>query len=124
MSAIWVAIHPRRGETRVLATAGSEQTLLKARLGYTPQHPRALATLLEALALWQGAEVRAALVVAEAVAPCVGDLWPGVFADFGQRPLYSLEVVDGRRRPRPRDGLPGLGEYRDLRRILREAVAR
>src|SRR3982750_1040742 len=50
---IWVAIHPRGSETRVLATEGSGSPLLKARLASHPWHQRALPTLLEALALSQ-----------------------------------------------------------------------
>jgi len=124
MSAVWVAIQPQSLGTRILATAGSQETLLKARLGRAPQHPRALATLLEALALWQGAEVRAALAVADPANSCVANLWPECCADFGRAPLYTLDVVDARRRLRPRDHLGGMGAYRDLRQLLVDAVAR
>ena len=124
MSAVWVAIHPESVATRVLATAGSQETLLKARLGRAPQHPRALATLLEALALWQGAEVRAALAVADPAGACVANLWPASCADFGCAPLYTLDVVAAHRPALPHDELTGLGDYRDLRRLLVREVAR
>ena len=55
---LWMAIRPGPTGTRVLVTEGQE-TLLKARLMRDPAHPRALATLLEAMALWQ--ESRSAL---------------------------------------------------------------
>jgi len=122
MSAIWVALQPGAQGTRILATAGSQETLLKAHLARTPQHPRAVATLLEALALWQGAEVHAAVAVDESDGP--SGLWPECFADFGRAPLYTLEVVSARRPRRPRERLTGLGDYRDLRRLLLAAVAR
>jgi hypothetical protein len=61
--AIWIAIRPGRTGTRVLATAGAQETLLKANLASEPAHPRAVPALLEAVALWQGEQVRAALCV-------------------------------------------------------------
>ena len=61
MQALWVGIDPQPTETRILAMSGPSETILKARLRPHPQHPRAAPTLLEALSLWQGAPVRAAL---------------------------------------------------------------
>ena len=61
MSSIWMGIAPGPTATRVLAMHGPSKTLLKARLRRDPSHPRAMATLLEAIALWQGMPVRAAL---------------------------------------------------------------
>lgn len=61
MESIWMGIAPSPQVTRVLAMAGPNDTILKAQLARDPQHPRALATLLEAVALWQGLPVRAAL---------------------------------------------------------------
>ena len=61
MESLWVGIDPHPTETRILAMAGPGEILLKARLRPHPQHPRAAAILLEALSLWQGATVRAAL---------------------------------------------------------------
>jgi hypothetical protein len=120
MNAIWVALQPGTQGTRILATAGSRETLLKALLARTPQHPQAVATLLSALALWQGAEVHAALAVDDPAGPC--GLWPECFADFGRPPLYTLEVVTGRRRSGA--CVTSRGDYRDLRRLLLQAVAR
>ena len=65
MRSLWVAIDSRCDETRVLATAGPKETVLKARLSATAQHPRAVPTLLEALALWQGMPVRAVIVAGD-----------------------------------------------------------
>ena len=61
MGNIWMGIAPGARTTRVIAMAGASETILKARLSPEPHHPRALATLLEAIALWQGGHVRAAL---------------------------------------------------------------
>ncbi|HEY3357014.1 MAG TPA: hypothetical protein VGQ83_27435 [Polyangia bacterium] len=122
MSAIWVALQPGSQGTRLLATAGSAETLLKGMLARRPQHPQAVATLLSALALWQGAEVHAALAVDDPGGPSA--LWPECFADFGRPPLYTLEVVSGRRARLTRAGVTARGDYRDLRRLLVRAVAR
>jgi hypothetical protein len=67
ISDIWMGIAPEQKATRVIAMAGPSETILKARLLPEPTHPRAMATLLEAVAMWQGAKVRA-VVSASAVA--------------------------------------------------------
>ena len=54
MESIWMAIAPDATSTKVLAMAGAQDTILKARLSRSPSHPRAMASLLEAIALWQG----------------------------------------------------------------------
>lgn len=125
MSSIWVGIDPRPPVARVIATNGFDETLLKARLLPTPRHPRALATLLEALALWQGEKVHAALAVGDDEPWCdMGNYHVG-FPDFGDRtPLYSLEVVSRVRRRRRRDELTGMGDFRDVRQLCLFEVAR
>lgn len=122
-SSIWVGIDSRCDGTRVLATAGASETILKARLSATAQHPRAVPALLEALAMWQGAPVRAALVVDGKDGSSATRLSLDAWADFGGAPLYSLEFVHGLRR-RQRDGLDGLGRFHDLRQLLLFEVAR
>ncbi len=111
---IWVGIDPRPPSARVLALQGTE-TLLKARLRPQPHHPRAAAALFEALALWQGTPVCAALAVGEEEPWCDA----GFFPDPGNGPpLWSLAYVSTLRRPRRRDALGGLGDFRDLRQLL------
>ena len=125
MDSIWVGIDPRPPTARVIAMNGVDQTLLKARLSPTPRHPRALATMLEALALWQGVPVRAVLAVGDDRPWCDMGQYHVDFPDFGDRtPLYSLEVVARARRRRSRDGLPGMGDFRDLRQLCLFEVAR
>jgi hypothetical protein len=124
MRSIWMGIHPRADGTRILATAGPEETLLKAKLRADPQHPRAMATLLEALALWEGLPVRAALAVDGSGNGCGMGIYRESFADVGATPLYTLEYVPHHRRRRRRDDLGGLGDFRDLRRLLLFEVAR
>ena len=123
MQSIWVGIDSTCDGTRVLATAGSQETILKARLSATAQHPRAVPALLEALAMWQGMPVRAALVVDGADGTSATRLCLDAWADFGGAPLYTLEFVPGRRH-RHRDRLDGLGRFHDLRQLLLFEVAR
>jgi hypothetical protein len=124
MTTIWVGIHERLESTRILVTAGPQEVLLKARLRSGPGHPRALPTLLEALALWQGATVHAVLSADAAAASSTKGLMRSCFLDFGEPPLYSLAFAAARVRHRRRDDLTGLGEFRDLQRLLGEEVAR
>ena len=120
---IWMGISPGRSETRVLAMASASETLLKARLRLDPAHPRALPTLLEAIALWQGGRVRAALCAGEQPPSCGSNLYREAF-DFGG-PLYGVEWMPGPlvRRRRVRD-IRGMGEFADLRQLLLFEVAR
>lgn len=118
MRSLWVAIDSRCDETRVLATAGPKDTVLKARLSATAHHPRALPTLLEALALWQGIPVHAVVVAGnDPTDSSVTRLKLDYMADFGGAPLYTLEFV-GRRKPRHRDLLDRMGAFHDLRQLL------
>lgn len=123
MRSIWVGIDSTDEVTRVLATAGASETILKARLSGTAQHPRAVPTLLEALAMWEGAPVRAALVADGSDGSSATRLSLDAWADFGGAPLYSLEFVRGLRR-RHRDEVGGLGRFHDLRQLLLFEVAR
>ena len=123
MESIWMGIAPSPAMTRVLAMAGPSDTLLKAHLAPDPAHPRALATLLEAVALWQGIPVRAALCVDDRAPSSDSTLCREAFVDQGG-PLYSIVWVPVPGRRRRRDGLRGLGEFRDLERLVIEEVAR
>jgi hypothetical protein len=122
---IWVAIHPRGSETRVLATEGAGSTLLKARLVARPWHQRALPSLLEALALWQSRPVHAVLVADKGDATFVTSLCPDLAAEYARTPLYTLDVVEGRRRPlRRHERIDGVGDFRDLRQLMLFEMAR
>lgn len=122
MHRIWMAIAPSSRETRLLATAGPQETLLKARLAAQPRHERAIGSLLDALALWQGRKVHAALAVDEHWPSCATSPWPS-FVGYDDTPLYTLDLVPVRR-PGRRRGLHGLGDFRDLHRLLHREVAR
>ncbi len=118
MSNLSMGISPGSKDTRVIAMAGPGETILKARLLRQPSHPRALPTLLEAIALWQGEKVRAALCAADKDGASDSSLYREAFTDFGGL-LYTLEWIPaaalGRRRSRD---LHGIGDFADLRRFL------
>lgn len=85
-----------------------------------PPHPRALPTLLEAMALWHQAPVRVVLSAAEAASWCrlglLDDLWASVDTVH-----YTVEL----RHPDPerRQRIDGLGEFRDLRQLALGGVS-
>lgn len=118
MKSIWVGIHPKNGTTRILVMTGLGETLLKANLSDLPASRMALSAFLEAIAMWQGVPVRAALV-----ADAPGSLYESTgyrdsFPDFGNGLHYTLEFVSMLRPPRRRDGITGMGDFRDLRQLL------
>jgi hypothetical protein len=123
MESIWMGIAPSSETTRVIAMTGPSDTILKARLATDPKHPRALATLLEAVALWQGQPVRAALCVGDVAGSYDSNLYREAFLDDGGA-LYSVAWVPGCEHRRRRTRLPGLGNFRDLERLVVEEVAR
>lgn len=112
---LWVGISRDGTETVVLARSGAT-TVLKARLRSTPSHPRALQWLLEALALWQGAPVRAVLYVAGSGEGFGTPLLRDWFADFGG-PLYTIDWTDRATPPDDGDELGGLGDFDMLEQL-------
>jgi hypothetical protein len=104
---------------------GPSDPILKAHLSLQPSSPRAVTALFEAIALWEGAPVRAALAVDESsTSACQTTLYRDLFEVFDNTPLYQLEWVAYEVRRRRRNGLTGLGEFGDLERFLTRAVAR
>jgi hypothetical protein len=123
MRPLWIAIDSRSDETRVLATAGPRETVLKARLSPTPQHPRAVVALLEALAMWEGTMARAVVVVDDREGSSAIRLKLNDFADLFGEPLYQLRFVHGHKRHH-RDRVEGFGPFHDLRQLVMFEVAR
>lgn len=123
MESIWMGIAPGSSITRVIAMAGPSETILKAQLAKDPGHPRALATLLEAVALWQGQPVRAALCADARGLSCDSNLCREAFADNGGA-LYSVVWVPAGGHHRPARRIEGLGSFRDLERVVISEVAR
>ena len=125
MDAIWLGLSPSPRSTRILAMRGPGETILKAHLSLRLGSGRAVTALLEAIALWEGVPVRAALVVDESsTASCQTTLYRDLFDVFDDStPLYQLRWVPRAVRRR-RDGLTGLGDFSDLERVLARSVAR
>jgi hypothetical protein len=109
--------------TRVLLLDGIH-TLLQARLPHGPRHPRAVQTLAEALALWAGRPVRVALAVDGPGAFCATTPWLDTFDALSRNPLVTIACVAHDTVPAdPRPG-EGLGDFEDVRALLRRTVAR
>jgi hypothetical protein len=124
MHSLWAAIDSRYDETRILAMSGPKETVLKARLSATARHRLALPSLLEALALWQGMQVRGVVVVDAPDGSALTRLkLDGLLGDGDGEPLYKLELVPGHKR-RHRDVLDAMGAFHDLRQLALFEVAR
>jgi hypothetical protein len=122
MDRILVTMAPERDRTRVLVMSGADE-MMRAVLGPATQtHPRAAATLLEGLALWHQRRVSVVLCVGER--SCGSELGLYDALEFGDRNVhYEVGVVVEPRRQRPRR-LGGLGNFRSLRQLTLEEVAR
>src|SRR5438552_1637015 len=92
MESIYVAIHPSGAETRIVATSATGMVVLKARVTSHPSSPSALPALLDALSIWEGKFVRAALVVDAPGDQPASSLYRDIFPAFGNE-RYSLEYV-------------------------------
>jgi len=115
MSGWKAAVRLTAGESKVLVTSETGDDLLKAALPSWSNHPRALLTLLEGVALWQGTPLCVAISVADGVdASHVSDLcgdriWPQESA------LVRVFFAAPTRRKRRR--LRGVGDFRQLRLV-------
>lgn len=125
MSDLWAAIDTRRLCPRILVTNSGREPLVKANLSGPPQHRRALPTFLEALALWEGRPVRAALVVGKSDGSDTSR-YHDFFADLDHTPLYSIDYVSSpaELRRAHRDQIRGMGRFQDLKQLLMWEVAR
>lgn len=124
MDSIWMGIAPGPRQTRVIAMHGASETILKARLRRDPAHPRAMASLLEAVALWQGVPVHAALAADDEQTSCESCLCRAAVIDTAPSPLYTVDWVPAAGRGRRRTNIAGMGDFRDLRQLLLFEVAR
>ena len=124
MSSIWMGIAPGPTATRVLAMHGPSETILKAKLRRDPAHPRAFATLLEAIALWEGMPVRAALAADDERTSYAASLCQSPLTEVGVPPLFTLDWVPVAGRRRRHLGIAGMGRFDDLQRLLVGEVAR
>lgn len=128
-STLWMEILPGPERTRIRVQNGPQQTLLRARLPQAPSDPRAVAMLCEAVALWTGRKVCAALVVEGPDAFCATRPWLNTFDTLTRPPRFEIHFVSAARPVRGRcsrehdrvEEAEELGSYRALRRrIFRE----
>jgi hypothetical protein len=125
MHSIWMAIRPTPDGSRLLAMQPPHDTILQARLRPSPSHPRALPYLMEAIALWQGARVHAALYADESGLGCATSFFPDRFTEPDDTPLYALEWLPaGRPARRRRSALTGARDFRDLQQLLFKQATR
>ena len=131
MSTLWMEIVPGPELTQVRVQKGPHRTLLRARLPHSPSDPRAVAMLCEAVALWCGTKVCAALVVEGPDIFCGTRPWLNTFDTLTRPPRYDVHFVStacpvrGRRdRDHARvENAAELGSYRALRRRVFAEVA-
>lgn len=123
MHSIWVSIDSTRDGTRVLATAGPTETIVKARLSATAPHPRAAPRRRGARAMWQRRPVRAALGAGDRDGSSATSRCLDALADGGGGPPCRREFVRGRKRHH-RDLVDGLGRRHDVRQRRMSEVAR
>ena len=119
---LFMGLSPGSTGTRVLVT-DRDDVVLKARLSCPPSHPKAMAWLIEAVAMWQGAPVRAVLCAGGRHRTYAARFRADWLPDFGG-PLYSLEIVDEVGSLAVRDRLEGLGPFADLKQLRLEDALR
>jgi hypothetical protein len=121
---LWMGVRPGPEYTRILIQE-AHQTVLQARLPDVPQHPRALETLAEGVALWCGRPLYVALGVAAEDALCVSPHWHATVDALTRTPLVTIEPVIGTPRAPWRVADRGrLGDFRDIRQLRRRGRAR
>jgi len=114
MQTLWMGVRPTPDLTRVLIQ-DSPIPILTARLPEAPQHPRALDTLAEGVALRYGRPLSGALGVAAEDSLCVSPRWHATVEGLTRTPLVMIDLVVGRPRPpRGADGLGGLGDVAEV----------
>ena len=123
MSTLWMEIVPGPELTQVRVQNGPHRTLLRARLPHAPSDPRAVAMLCEAVALWCGTKVCAALVVEGSEIFCATRPWLNTFDTLTRPPRYDVHFVSTTARPIARahdqeEEGEELGSYCALRRRI------
>jgi hypothetical protein len=118
-----MGVVPGPQTTRILAHDGPIP-LLKARLPHSPEHPRAVLALAEALTLWTGRPCRVAMAAVGRGAFCATPRWLDAL-EVLTRPV-GVTVVCVRHEVVPSEppGGAGFGDFADVRRLLWRGPAR
>jgi hypothetical protein len=103
-----VSVRCTSSDTKLLVTE-SGNDVLKARLSTWPGHPRALLTLCEGLALWQGFPLRVAVSADDDAQGCFERIFYADGLLEPRSPLVLLEYERPRARARQRIRGRGLG---------------
>jgi hypothetical protein len=112
---ILVTISPEPSRVRLLASTPTHD-ILKAVLGPArTAHPRAMATLLEGLALWYQRPLSVVLSADDLGGGYAMGLCDAL--GFGRTLHYDVTLGLSGRRARRRRDLRGLGDFRDLRHL-------
>lgn len=102
-------VRPGPNHTQILVTEDGDDCL-RARLPIAPNHPRALSTLLEGLALWRSRPVRVVIVADGLSTPSSIDALLGDALYPPDCAAVRFEV----HHPRVPRRLRGMGDFRDL----------
>jgi hypothetical protein len=114
------AVEPTAGQTKILVTDEDGNEVLKAALSAAPNHPRALLTLLEGLALWAGHPLTAAISVGPALPLHIDAALFGRQLVADESALVRFwPIVPLRCRRRT---LSGVGDFRQLRLVWRRGA--
>jgi len=112
-----IAVGVTARSTKLLVTDAEGHEVLKAALPPTPQHPRALLTMLEGMALWAGRPLTAAISAGPSLPRGIDEALFGVDLLPNDSALVRFEVAAPRRGRRRT--LSGLGDFRQLRLVQR-----
>jgi len=123
MARLWMGISPGSEVTKVLLQDGPGQPLMKARLPPKPVHSQAVQMLCEALALWCGRRVFAAIAADDPDGFFDTTPWLTSWEGTLENATCTIKIVPGTRARRERDRLEGLGDFRDVRQLLLFEVA-
>lgn len=122
-SNLWMGIIPGPVTTRVMVQDSPYHTLLRARLPHAPVHPRAVETLCEAVAIWCGRSLTAAIAVEGPETSCDMKPWLDTVETITRPPLFKIHLVACGMSARDRDRLE-LSDLRALRRMVLSGEAR
>jgi len=119
MNPTTITILPDPSQTRVLATTDGHEVLKAVLPPVESAHPEAARTLLEGLALWQQ---RRLCVVLFADEQDTGSSALGLLdaLGFGEQRLHFEVAVVPRTHRTPCRRIGGLGDFRELRRLMPE----
>lgn len=117
MDAWKITVRVTAQAVKLLVTHPLGDEVLKARFPPLCNHPRALLTLLEGVALWSGGPLTAAISVARSVPLSLDEDLFSVDFHFGQTPLIRFEKLE-KRKDRPLR-IRGVGHFRALHQIER-----